>query len=96
MVDDCTRVSWVYLLKQKSDVRSVFSIFHAMVQNQLGVKIKRFCSDNATDYFNQILSSIHDLHVFTHLNKMGWQSGKWTHQDTTRALLFHNFIPKFY
>ena len=55
-IDDCTRVSWIYLLKNKSDVSRIFSIFCTMVQNQFGTKIKKIRSDNARDYFNQILS----------------------------------------
>ena len=52
LVDDCTRVTWIFLLKQKSDVSSVLPNFHAMVQNQFGTKIKRFRFDNAKNYFN--------------------------------------------
>lgn len=49
-------MSWIFLLRNKSDVSSVFPIFHNMVKNQFGVGIKKFRSDNAKDYFNQILS----------------------------------------
>ena len=55
-INDCTRVTWIFLLKHKSDVSSIFQNFHVMIQNQFGVKIKKFRSDNAKDYFNQILS----------------------------------------
>ena len=56
-IDDCTRVSWIFLLKQKSYVSLVLPNFHNMVKNQFGVTIKRFQFDNARDYFNQILTS---------------------------------------
>lgn len=49
-IDDCTHITWIFLLKQKSNVNIVFSNYHNMVKNQ-GVK-----SDNAKDYFNQTLS----------------------------------------
>jgi len=49
-IDDCSRVTWVYLLKQKSEVTSVFLHFFAMVKTQFGVSIKRVRSDNAKDY----------------------------------------------
>nr|XP_019703534.2 uncharacterized protein LOC105038855 isoform X1 [Elaeis guineensis] len=39
-----------------SDVSTVFSNFCSMIKNQFGVNIKRFRSDNAKDYFNQILT----------------------------------------
>ena len=54
-IDDCTRVSWIFLLKQKSDVRSVFPTFYNMIKTQFRAEIKRFRSDNAKDYFNQFL-----------------------------------------
>ena len=56
LIDDYTRVTWIFLLKQKYDVSIVIPNFHSMVQNQFGVKIKNFKIDNARDYFNQILS----------------------------------------
>ena len=39
-IDDCTRVSWIYLLKNKFDMSHIFPIFCTMVQNQFGTKIK--------------------------------------------------------
>jgi len=33
-VDDCTRVTWVYLLKHKSDVCNMFCSFHHMIVTQ--------------------------------------------------------------
>ncbi|KAJ9556713.1 hypothetical protein OSB04_011327, partial [Centaurea solstitialis] len=56
-IDDCTRVTWVFLLKHKSDVSSVLPNFILMIKNQFGVNIKRLRSDNARDYFNQTLTS---------------------------------------
>ena len=55
-VDDCTRVMWLYLLKNKSDVCSIFQNFYTMIKNQFGVEIKRVRTDNAKDFFNQTLS----------------------------------------
>lgn len=55
-IDDCTRATWIFLSKHKSDVSSVFHNFYRMVQNQFGVCIKSIRMDNVQDYFNQILS----------------------------------------
>jgi hypothetical protein len=55
-IDDCTRVTWIFLLKHKSDVSIVLPNFCSMVKNQFGVNIKRFRSDNARDYLNQVLT----------------------------------------
>ena len=45
-IDDYTRVTWVFLLKDKSDAESVFKKFYTMVQTQFQTQIKIFWSDN--------------------------------------------------
>ena len=57
-IDDCTRVTWVFLMKQKSDVVHIFPTFHNMIKTQFGVGIKRVRTDNGREYFNQILSPV--------------------------------------
>lgn len=47
IVDDHSRATWVYLLKNKSDVLHVFPNFINMVETQFETKIKRVRSDNA-------------------------------------------------
>ena len=103
-IDDCTRVSWIFLLKQKSDVSSVLPNFHNMIQNQFGVKIKRFRSDNARDYFNQILSPYFQkegiIHESSCVNTP--QQNRVVERENghllaiTRAFLFHQNVPKHY
>jgi transposase InsO family protein len=51
-IDDFSRTSWVYLLKDTSDVFSVFQMFHKMVQNQFNTSIKIVCSDNGGEYMS--------------------------------------------
>lgn len=48
-IDDCTQVTWIYLLKQKFKVSNVFPQLFYVVKNQ---------SDNAKDYFNHTLKSL--------------------------------------
>ena len=43
-------------LEHKSDVSTVLPNFCSMIKTQFGVNIKRFRSDNAKDYFNQVLT----------------------------------------
>ena len=54
-IDDCTRTTWVYLLKDKSEINTILPSFHKMISTQFGSSIKRFRTDNARDYFNQRL-----------------------------------------
>ena len=49
-IDDCTRKVWVYFLKQKSEVFSVFKKWKAVVENETNLKIKCFRSDNGGEY----------------------------------------------
>ncbi|KAH9666120.1 Integrase catalytic domain-containing protein [Citrus sinensis] len=49
-IDDFSRMCWVYFLKHKSEVASVFWKFKIWIENQSGCKIKVIKSDNGTEY----------------------------------------------
>ena len=101
-IDDCTRVTWLFLLKQKSDVSTVLPNFFSLIRNQFGVQIKRFRSDNAKDYFNQILSPyfqregiVHESSCVNTPQQNGVAERKNGHLlESTRALLFQTKVPK--
>lgn len=38
LVDDCTQMTWLYLLKHKDEVFGVFRTFHAMIQTLFSAK----------------------------------------------------------
>lgn len=66
IVDDLTRFTWVYLLRNKSDALQIVPTFFNMVDTQFHKTIKIFRSDNAkelqfTDFFLQkgVLTSSH-------------------------------------
>ena len=52
-IDDSTRKVWVYFLKNKSDVFSVFKRWKTEIENQTGLKIKSLKSDNGREYESQ-------------------------------------------
>ena len=52
LIDDHTRISWVYLMKDKSEASSIIIQFHKMIKNQFTTDIQIIHSDNAKDYFN--------------------------------------------
>ncbi|RVW64787.1 Retrovirus-related Pol polyprotein from transposon RE1 [Vitis vinifera] len=56
-VDDHTRVTWVFLMKKKSEVREIFENFNNMVQTQFQAKIQVLRTDNAREYYHNILGS---------------------------------------
>lgn len=44
-IDDCTRMSWVYLLMYKHEVFSCFQKFQDFVERQIGQKLKIIRTD---------------------------------------------------
>ena len=50
LVDDFTRFTWVYFVKQKSDVLSRFQEFKEMVEGETGMKIRRLRTDNGGEF----------------------------------------------
>jgi hypothetical protein len=52
IVDDFSRVTWIYLLKFKSEVVDVFKDFHMLVMTQFSTKLKILVSNNGTEYMS--------------------------------------------
>ena len=61
-IDAHTRLTWVYLMKEKSEASMRFRDFHTLIQNQFQTKIKIFKSDNAKEYYNSILGEYFRTH----------------------------------
>ena len=51
-VDDFSRFTWLYLLKAKSEVATVFQDFHHLVHTQFSSQIKILQSDNGSEYMS--------------------------------------------
>ena len=103
-IEDCTQVTWIYLLRNKYDVRLVFPNFYNMIKAQFDVRIKWFRYDNGKEFFNQILTPLFQkegiIHEFSCVNipqQNRVAECKNGHLlDITRALLFHKNVPKQY
>ncbi|KAL5840711.1 hypothetical protein ACOSQ4_013319 [Xanthoceras sorbifolium] len=54
-INDHTRVTWVFLMKEKSEVTNIFKNFHSLIKNQFQTKIQVFRSDNGREFVNQRL-----------------------------------------
>ncbi|KAM2733441.1 hypothetical protein EV2_036866 [Malus domestica] len=65
-IDDCTRMTWVILLKSKSEVSSAFQRFHKMIVVQYNRNIQVLRSDNGGEYINMELRSFLELHGIVH------------------------------
>ncbi|KAI5323119.1 hypothetical protein L3X38_032191 [Prunus dulcis] len=55
-IDDCTRLTRVYLMKHKYDVASILPVFCAMVSTQFHASVKVFRTDNGGEYMNHTLT----------------------------------------
>ncbi|KAK3023141.1 hypothetical protein RJ639_043980 [Escallonia herrerae] len=51
-IDDASRKTWIYAIKQKSDVYHTFKKWKALVENETGNKVKCLKSDNGGEYRN--------------------------------------------
>ena len=49
-IDDLTRMCWIFMLKQKLEVPSIFWKFKARVENESGCSIQIIRSDNGKEY----------------------------------------------
>jgi transposase InsO family protein len=102
-IDDCTRVTWVYLLKHKSDVNSIFRLFHQMVLTQFNTLIKVIRSDNGGEYFKTELTEFMNSNGILHQTtcphspqQNGVAERKNRHiLEVTRSILIGGSVPSF-
>ncbi|KAM2173457.1 hypothetical protein ACFX1R_038295 [Malus domestica] len=100
-IDDCTRMTWLYVLKNKSDVSAIFRSFAQLVQTQYSSVIKVLCSDNGGEYINSKLSIfLHDQMILheTTCPHTPQQNGVVEYKnchilETARALLLGASVP---
>ena len=65
-IDDCSRYTYVYLLKHKDETFIAFKNYKAEVENQLGRKIKILRSDRGGEYFSNEFSAFCEEHGIIH------------------------------
>ena len=102
-IDCCTRVTWVYVLKNKNDVFECFVDFHNMIRTQYNACVKTFRTDNGTEYvnkeFNEYLSSFGIIHHTTcpgTSEQNGLAERKNRHLlEITRCIMISMNVPKF-
>ena len=101
-IDDHTRLTWVYLMKEKSEASIRFRDFHTLIQNQFQTKIKIFRSDNAKEYYNSILGEYFRTHGIINQSSCvntpqqnGIAERKNRHLlEVARSIMFTTHIPK--
>lgn len=101
LVDDCTRVTWIYFLRNKSDVNTVFPAFIQHVQRQYNSVIKSIRTDNAPELvFSDIIRQTGMVHQFSCAYTPQQNSVvERKHQhilNVARSLLFQSKVPLMY
>lgn len=102
-IDCCTRTTWVYVLRHKSDVFECFRDFHNMIRTQYCACVKVLHSDNGTEYVNreldEYLSSYGIIHQTTcpgTSEQNGLAERKNRHLlEIARCMMFAMNVPKF-
>ena len=65
-IDDCTRMTWVCLMKSKSEVNLLFQNFQKMVYSQYNEQVRVIRSDNGGEYLSFELKRYLEAHGTIH------------------------------
>ena len=102
-IDDHTRLCWVYLMHEKSEVPNIFKSFSQLVETQFDTKISILRSDNGTEYFNKNLNEFLTNKGIQHQStcpntpqQNGTAERKNKHLlEVARAIMFESNVPKY-
>jgi hypothetical protein len=101
-IDDHSRLTWVYVLKDRSQLFATFQSFYAEISNQFNAKLLAFRTDNAREYtessFQEFLTSRGILHQ-TSCVRTPQQNGIAERKNGSilaiaRALMLQMHVPK--
>ncbi|KAK3025395.1 hypothetical protein RJ639_044650 [Escallonia herrerae] len=101
-VDDFSRMTWIYFMKNRSEVFAHFSAFCAEIKTQFNVHVHILRSDNAKEHMSGSFQNYMNQHGILHQSSCtdtpaqnGVAERKNRHLlETARALLFQMKVPK--
>jgi uncharacterized protein (DUF2344 family) len=85
-------MTWLYLIKNKSEVFSHFQNFTNLVETQYNTKIKILRTDNGTEFINKKIQTLQNLEAL--FTKLLPERKNHHLLEMTRTLLFQNNNPK--
>lgn len=102
-VDDHTRVTWIYLMKHKSELYQVLKTFILLIQNQFNTNVKNFRTDNGSEYLDKEVKTLlveNGIHHQTSNVYTPQQNGvaerKHRHiLEVARSIMFSMNVPKY-
>ena len=101
LIDDCSRFTWVLLMRNKSEVSYIIPYFCKYIHKQFETKIKGFRTDNARDYDNHVINDffkgegiVHETSCVYTPQQNGISERNIGHiSEKTRALLIDSKVP---
>lgn len=101
-IDDHSRMTWVFLMKHKTDVTHIFQTFHKMIENQFKTKVQVLKTDNGKEFFQSYLGNYLRDQGIIHLSSCidtpqqnGVAERKNRHiLEVARSLMFATHVPK--
>ena len=99
-IDDYSRCTWLFLMKNRAELFSIFQKFYTEIQTQFNISIRVLRSDNAREYFSAPFTSFMSQHGIFHQSSCahtppqnGVAERKNQHLvETTHTLLLHSNV----
>ena len=103
-IDDYSQTTWLYLMKNRSELFSHFRVFYAEIHTQFHVYVQSLRSNNAKEYVSEQFQSfmlqndiLHQTSCVDNPSQNGVAERKNRHLiETARALLFQMQVPKHF
>jgi len=101
-INDYSRCTWVFLMKNRSELFSIFQIFPNEIKNQFGISIRILRSDNGREYLFHSFKNFMASHGILHQTSCAYtpqQNGVAKNKnrhlvETTRTILIHGDVPQ--
>ena len=65
-IDDCTKMTWLFLMKTKDEVNLSFQNFHKMIETQYNAKVRVLRSNNGGEYQSSNIQKYLEEHGIIH------------------------------
>ena len=100
-IDNYSRYTWLYLMKNRSELFTIFESFCAEIKTQFHTSIQVLRSDNAPKYFSIPFTTFMSSQGILHQSSCAYtpqQNGVVEHKnkhsiETACTLLLHHYVP---
>ena len=100
-MDDYSRYTWLFLMKTRTELFSMFTKFHAKIRTQFNTSICILRSDDTKEYFSMSFSSFMSSHGIMHQSSYAYTQHNGVAErknhhlvKTARTLPLHHKVPQ--